>query len=433
MARAGSREPFGEAEEDLWFYSRIHVSRRDIERIAEQVGQQMECWQVRQPPAPPPTVPTLYVSFDGTAAPMRRAELKGRKGKQADGSAKGREVKVGCVFTQTCLNEEGFPVRDEDSTTYVGGIESSTILVIVSTKEALGARFSTGRRVIVLTDGAAYNKTIGQMHFPSAQHIIDLYHAREHLHCLPTWCSHRPCGPQLDRWRHLLDQGAIETPHQRSPAPSAPRGQRRRDALKKCATSGKTRPSCAMLSSATRACSSARGYRGRLPNRCWPPSRTSRHVLVIGGAHAILQIRCCMLSRRFDTFGRHDLPLNLLLCRAPTIGCRVVFKVWIFCAIKVGILTWGGWRTAGEARRRIWEERRGLSDGRRDDGKERPWTGEGFPAGGDDFRWGYDRRGRSEWESACSRRRATKGNEVQGAGLNGVGSPLRPKPRGCAL
>ena len=31
---------------------------------------------------------------------------------------------MGCVFTQTTVDDEGYPVRDEVSTTYVGAIES---------------------------------------------------------------------------------------------------------------------------------------------------------------------------------------------------------------------------------------------------------------------------------------------------------------------
>jgi hypothetical protein len=129
MVRAGSRTSFADAEDDLRAYALLEVNRRDIERIAEEVGRQIEAWQVAQPAASAPTDPgpALYVSFDGTAVPMRKAELRGRKGKQPDGSAKGREVKVGCVFTQTRVDEAGLPVRDPDSTTYVAGLESSTL------------------------------------------------------------------------------------------------------------------------------------------------------------------------------------------------------------------------------------------------------------------------------------------------------------------
>ena len=92
MVRAGSRTSFADAEEDLRTYAFLEINRRDIERIAEAVGRQIEAWQVAQPAAPVQADPvsTLYVSFDGTAVPMRKAELQGRKGKQPDGSAKGR-------------------------------------------------------------------------------------------------------------------------------------------------------------------------------------------------------------------------------------------------------------------------------------------------------------------------------------------------------
>jgi hypothetical protein len=304
MARAGSRESFGEAEEDLWFYSRIHVSRRDIERIAEQVGQQIECWQVLQPPAPPTTVPTLYVSFDGTAAPMRRGELKGRKGKQADGSAKGREVKVGCVFTQTCLNEEGFPVRDEDSTTYVAGIESSTLFGDRIYHEALGRGLEQARRVIVLTDGAAYNKTIVQMHFPGAQHIIDLYHAREHLHLLADLVLSPALLPaQLDRWSLLLDQGAIEALLKEVQDQLPHAGKRRHEALRQMRYFEKNTPFMRYAQFRNQGlfvgsgvieagCRTVVGQRLKQPGMFWS----------LRGAHAILQIRCAILSRRFEAF-----------------------------------------------------------------------------------------------------------------------------------
>lgn len=304
MARAGSRGSFGEAEEDLWFYSRIRASRRDIERIAEQVGRQFECWQVRQPPDPPAAVPTLYVSFDGTAAPMRRGELKGRKGKQADGSAKGREVKVGCVFTQTRLNKEGFPVRDEDSTTYVAGIESSTLFGHRIYREAVGRGLDQAQRVVVLTDGAAYNKTIVQMHFPMAQHIIDLYHAREHLHLLADFVLGPTLGPtQRDRWSDLLDQGDIESLLKEVQDRLPHAGKRRKEALKQRRYFEKNTPFMRYAhfrrqglfigSGVIEAgCRTVVGQRLKQPGMFWS----------LRGAHAILQVRCALLSHRFDAF-----------------------------------------------------------------------------------------------------------------------------------
>jgi hypothetical protein len=36
-----------------------------------------------------------------------------------------REVKLGCVFTQTTWDKEGYPIRAPDSTTYTGAIETA--------------------------------------------------------------------------------------------------------------------------------------------------------------------------------------------------------------------------------------------------------------------------------------------------------------------
>jgi hypothetical protein len=64
-------------------------------------------------------IPTLYVEMDGTGIPVVRKETEGRAGKKDGEPAHTREVKLGCVFTQTQLDAEGYPIRDEDSTSYV--------------------------------------------------------------------------------------------------------------------------------------------------------------------------------------------------------------------------------------------------------------------------------------------------------------------------
>jgi hypothetical protein len=63
----------------------------------------------------PCDAPIFYASADGTGAPMRKEELVGRSGKQADGTAKTRQVYLGCVFTQHRIDEQGHPLRDYNS------------------------------------------------------------------------------------------------------------------------------------------------------------------------------------------------------------------------------------------------------------------------------------------------------------------------------
>src|SRR2546426_8965034 len=72
---------------------------------------------------PNPTAGDIFcVGTDGTGAPMRRKELKGRKGKRG-GKARTREVKVGTVFTHHQPEKpDQRPVRDHGSTTYIAEI-----------------------------------------------------------------------------------------------------------------------------------------------------------------------------------------------------------------------------------------------------------------------------------------------------------------------
>ena len=187
MARAGSPSQLEQAAEDLRCYAGLTVEAREIERVAEEVGRQVEQWlsaqqerilQAVATPAPAAASDAkFYISFDGTGVPVRQSELRGRRGKQADGSARTREAKLGCVFTQVGLDKEGYPQRDPNSTTYVGAIESSTLFGGRLYAEALRRGLEQAPTVVVLTDGARYNHTIVQTHFPAAVHIVDLFHA----------------------------------------------------------------------------------------------------------------------------------------------------------------------------------------------------------------------------------------------------------------
>lgn len=300
MARAGARGSFVEAEEDLRVYAHVEVGRRDIERVAEDVGRQIEAGASRREAgAPSADIPVMYVSYDGTAAPMRKNEVKGRKGKRTGEDAKGREVKVGCIFTQTTVDEDGFAVRDENSTTYVAGIETSTFFGERIYAEAVARGLGHARRVVILSDGAAYNKTIAQTHFPGALHIIDLYHAREHLTALGDTLRLQPF--LRAHWKDLLDAGKVEVLCQAA-SQSRPRsGARRALATKQIRYFAKNaermryadfRAQGLFVGSGVveAGCRCVVGLRCKKPGMFWSRS----------GAHAILQTRCSLLSRRYD-------------------------------------------------------------------------------------------------------------------------------------
>jgi len=220
MARAGSRSTFKDGRDDLRIYAGLDVSAKDVERVAERIGQEMESWseQERQEilsrdPEPEKDIPVMYVSYDGTGVPMTRPELAGVKGKQPDGTAKTREAKLGCVFIQTSVDEEGFPVRDPDTTSFVGAIETAERFGWRIYGEARRRGVAGARKVVVLGDGAEWIKNLAEMHFPKAILIIDLYHAREHVSnlCRILFGSNeKKLGRQRLRWWADLDAGKVE-------------------------------------------------------------------------------------------------------------------------------------------------------------------------------------------------------------------------------
>jgi len=312
MARAGSQTQFEQAAQDLLCYAGLKIEPREIERVAEDVGRQVEerlsTEQEQILHAGMSAAPKLkagakfYVSFDGTGVPVRKGELIGRPGKQADGSARTREAKLGCVFTQVGLDKEGYPQRDPDSTTYVGAIESSTLFGWRMYAEALRRGLEQAHQVLVLTDGQRYNHTIVQTHFSDAVHIVDLFHAYEHLTALAQllW---GPGAKAPTVWRDLLEAGDI--------------GRLVRKVGQKLPDSAKTKK--AMLKQlhyfennalqmryaefrendffvgsgvVEAGCRTVIGERLKQSGMRWS----------VRGANAIIALRCCILSGRFEDF-----------------------------------------------------------------------------------------------------------------------------------
>ena len=106
------------------------------------------------PPQSGAPLPTFYIEMDGTGIPVTTAAAAGREGKDG-AAARTREVKLGCVFTQTELDAEGRPVRDRNSTTYTGAIEDAEAFGRRIYDEAWRRGLHRAERVVVLGDGAA--------------------------------------------------------------------------------------------------------------------------------------------------------------------------------------------------------------------------------------------------------------------------------------
>ncbi len=188
MALVGGKESFDEGRHDLEELAGIMVQTKEVERVAEAIGRQVETMGKQERQAilsekivPMQSVATLYIEIDGTGVPMVSQALQGRAGKGETGLAKTREMKLGCVFTQSQLDEHGYAVREEASTTYVGSLEATQEFGVRIYTEAMRRGLLRAQKVIVLGDGAPWIWGIADSYFPGETQIVDLYHAREHL------------------------------------------------------------------------------------------------------------------------------------------------------------------------------------------------------------------------------------------------------------
>jgi len=332
MARAGSRESFGEAAEDLRVYGAIETDSKEVERVAEATGRLIDDWMraqgaqarlaahdcLQSPESAKPageTIPILYVALDGTGAPMRPSELQNARGKGEDGRAKTREVKLGCVFTQTTTDDDGRPLRDshrdclQPPTTYVGAIESSVdfgqrLLAVALHQEALRRGLRRAQQAVVLSDGAEYNATIVREHFPTATHLLDFYHASERLsELVKEHTNHPGQGPFHEACHQLLEAGEIERLLERLHEALPRRGPRRKTGLKRIAyftarkelmRYGKFRAQGLFVGSGVieAGCKTLIGKRLKQSGMFWS----------VAGANAIIAARCCLYSGRFEQF-----------------------------------------------------------------------------------------------------------------------------------
>jgi Uncharacterised protein family (UPF0236) len=222
MAVVGSESSFEHGREQLELLAGFEVTAKAVERQAEAIGadiaqreqiQSQRAKQLELPEVIGPAVPVLYIEMDGTHVPMVHSELEGRAGRVAGQPARTREVKLGCVFTQTITDEHGRPVRDEASTTYTGAIEAAEEFGHRLYTEAWERGWSRAAKKVIIGDGAEWIWNIAEQHFPGAIQIVDLYHAREHL-----WELARALHPSEEakqkRWmtaqQSKLDGGEIE-------------------------------------------------------------------------------------------------------------------------------------------------------------------------------------------------------------------------------
>ena len=190
LAAVGSEAPFAPGRDQIQLLAGLEVTAKAVERTAESIGKDIEVRQQKDiqsakqlhlPVVSGPPIPYMYVQMDGTQVPMVKAETEGRAGRTPGQPARTRECKLGATFTQTVVDDQGRPVRDEESTTYVGAIETAEEFGLRLYTEAYNRGWDRATIRVVMGDGSHWIWNIADQHFPGAIQIVDLYHAREHL------------------------------------------------------------------------------------------------------------------------------------------------------------------------------------------------------------------------------------------------------------
>ena len=165
QAAVGQDAPFDHGRRQLQLLAGLEVTAKSVERNAEAIGEHIAAReqagiqrgvQLDLPIVMGKPIPVLYMQMDGTGVPVVKKETLGRMGKTPAQPAHTREVKLGCVFTPTTWDQEGFAIRDPDSTTYTGAIEPAGEFGKRLYLEAWNRGWSRAEKKVVIGDGAEW-------------------------------------------------------------------------------------------------------------------------------------------------------------------------------------------------------------------------------------------------------------------------------------
>ena len=313
VAAVGALVSFQEGSQLLAELAGVSVDANHVQRAAEALGDEIAKEEKQDVEAETelPLPPTLYLGIDGTGVPMRAAELRGRPGKQADGSAKTREVKLCTVWSAERRDAQNRPVRDEGSVTYSAAIESAATLDTDEVpaafsqrvlREAARRRFTAAKRTVILGDGAPWIWKIAHELFPRAIQIVDRFHVKQHLHELAKtlygaeskqarhWAQRRHEELDAGRIPDLLRAIRRHADHCDTARMCLQYIHRNRDRMKYPAF--EAQGLCTSTGVVEAGCKLVVGTRLKRAGMHWTTA----------GANAIIALRCCRLSGRFQDF-----------------------------------------------------------------------------------------------------------------------------------
>jgi hypothetical protein len=196
-AQAATAVPFARAARLLAGLAGLDLTVTRVERSAEAAGAAAAaatgaragaiCSRRAIPVPPPAPLPDmLCIAVDGTGVPMVAAAAQGRAGQADDGQARTREIKLACLFTQAAVDDDGYPVRDPGSSSYLATFDPAARFGQLVDAGARRRGAEHIRQLAVPGDGAVRIWNLAGQLLPAATQIVDLFHAREHVHDLAT-------------------------------------------------------------------------------------------------------------------------------------------------------------------------------------------------------------------------------------------------------
>ena len=202
-------------------------------------------------------------------------------------------------------------MRDPDSVSYTAAIETAASrdtdrdpapFAQRVCREAERRRFADADRRVILGDGAPWIWTLADECFPDAIQIVDIFHAKGHLWDVAK-AIYTPGSDRAAQWakqrRDELDAGRISA-IVAALAPHAPTCDEARKCIAYLIRNRKrmrypafrARDLCVATGVVEAGCKHAVGARLKRAGMHWSAN----------GANAILALRCCILSGRFEGF-----------------------------------------------------------------------------------------------------------------------------------
>ena len=308
---AAGRVSFAESSELLRELACLGIDPKTVERHAEALGREIAEDERLVVEPEPTTARTVYLGLDGTGIPVRKSETEGRKGKQPDGSARTREVKLATIWTAESTDKDGMPVRDKGSPNFNAAVETIATRDTDTEdppfaqrvqRECTRSGFDDAEIQAILADAAAWIWRFAEENFPRAIQIIDVFHARQHLfdaaraifggdNDLATQWANQRCDEldegRIDKILHELRKHAARCKKADSEIGYFTNNRNRMRypefrAMGLCVSTGIVEG----------ACKSVIGKRLKQGGMHW----------TVDGANAIIALRCALESNRFENF-----------------------------------------------------------------------------------------------------------------------------------